>query len=161
MAYYTSISTPGDDQTWHCFMAQYNLPFITTPLFVSNSLADLTQVEGVLELGCNPTAPNGQPGSCNATQLAALNGLRMSMIANAAPVLSSTIHGAFLAECYIHVIQDDDGAWNGIVVAGQTQADTFWAWYSGCNPSGLPGKTQPRVVDGPWGSNPTCAKYTP
>ena len=39
LAYYT----PTND-TWRCFFAEYTLPFIKTPLFVSQDLADSWQV---------------------------------------------------------------------------------------------------------------------
>jgi O-palmitoleoyl-L-serine hydrolase len=156
VAYYAALSNAtGQDEGWHCFMAPYLLPFVTTPLFVSNFLADITQQMGILDLGCSPTVPAGQPGACNSTQIDALNGLRLSMISALAPVLSSTRNGAFLAECSVHVIEDDDGAWQGIEVQGQTQAETFAAWWKGGD-----GMTLSHVVDGAWGTNPTCGRYT-
>ena len=60
-------STPGS--AWRCFMPQYALPYITTPLFVANSAADAAQMALIMKLGCSPAVAN----SCNASQLAYLD----------------------------------------------------------------------------------------
>jgi len=45
---------------------------------------------------------------------------------------------------------DVDRSWNHTIVAGQTQIDTFHAWYTGDT------SKQTLVIDGPWGSNTSC-----
>lgn len=89
VAYYSA--QPGD-QLWKCFTAPYTLPFIKTPLFVANSLADAWQASNIMAFPCNPT----QPGSCNASAIAYLDSFRQAMVDQLAPVLESETHGAFL-----------------------------------------------------------------
>lgn len=132
--------------TWHCFMAQYTLPFIKTPLFVSNSLADQWQASNIMDLGCNPT----QSGSCSAAQINYLQAFRNIMINDLEPLTSSKTNGCFLQSCFVHVVIDITKSWNGTLVGGQTMIDTFWAWYTGSSAKSW------QAIDGPWGGNPTC-----
>ena len=78
-------------------------------------------------------------------------------------VLSSTVHGAYLQECDRHLVIESRRCWTDLRVQQVTQRDVFQAWYE----SGRSGNTghrqvaaQPRVpavvVDGEWGTNPTC-----
>jgi hypothetical protein len=105
-------------------------------------------------------------------QIAYLNNFRLQMIAALQPILSKPGNGVFLLECFVHVVEDDSGAWNGIVVQGQTQVQTFTNWLRGGS-----GSTQAsycvshllrsishhhilfQAIDGVWDSNPTCNKY--
>jgi hypothetical protein len=150
------LSTPPEPGLQYlCLFPQYLLPYLeaSLPLFVSQSMADAAQQGFVMNLGCNPVEPTG-PGHCNASQIAYLNNFRVQMLDALQPVLQSKLAGAFLPECSIHVIEDNDGAWTQFVVKNQTQRDTVRAWYMH-NTSLLS-----RVVDGQWGSNPTCKFYT-
>lgn len=142
-----AYSNPADQ--WRCYTAPYTLPFIKTPLFIMNSLADQWQAGNIMGLPCNPT----QPGSCNASMLAYLNGFRLQMLTNLQPLFNNGRNGAFLQECLVHVVEDVDGSWNGIQVQGQKQYETFRAWFFG------DASKQWTVVDGEWGSNPTCGAY--
>jgi hypothetical protein len=120
---------------------------------VSQSLADVAQQYFAL-LGCDPNDTSG-PNKCDAKQIAFLDLFRNEMIAALAPIINdpSGRYGLFTAECSIHVIEDDDGSWAAVRVDGQLQWETFRAWYT--HDTG-----QKRVViDGPWGSNPTCSAY--
>jgi len=104
-----------------------------------------------MELGCDPTITGVD--ACSSAQIAYLNNFRDQMLEKLAGLIYSEFGGAFLPECFIHVVQDVDGAWNGIRVGGQTQVETFTAWYNGVT-------TKEKVVfDGVWGSNPTCSLY--
>jgi hypothetical protein len=75
------------------------------------------------------------------------------MISDMIPNLSAS-SGAWLPECYVHPLTDDDHYWAKVVVpsgGGQRASDVFQAWYE-------KGETGPSVVrvDAPlWGSN-TC-----
>lgn len=155
-----------------CFYPQFSLPFASarTPLFVANSMADLAQASVVMNLGCNPV----MKGSCSAQQIGYLNGFRAAMIDALAPVLRSDVHGAFLVECFVHVLENDDAQFSKVLVQNQTLRDTMAAWLPGAlrrgsAAGGLGGlehpadpSTAPRriVVDGEWtlagSSNPTC-----
>ncbi len=136
---------PADQ--WRCFVAPYTLPFVKTSLFISNAIPDAWQGPNIMALPCSP-------GSCpnNATEQAVeayLRGFRLTMINGLAPVISSPRHGGFLQACYAHVVEDVDHSWAQVLVKGQTQAQTFAAWWNGGSSSRI-------VVDGDWGTNPTC-----
>lgn len=141
---------PGGEG-WKCFMAPYTLPFLKTPTFVSNSLFDAWQAGNVMGLGCNPT----QASSCSPTQLVYWNSFRVWMLSALSPVSApGSPHGGFLQACDVHVVEDIDHSWNGVSVAGQTQAETWAAWFYGAQRPGLP-----LALDGPWNGtrgNPTC-----
>ena len=149
---------------WRCLFSPDMLPFIATPrVFVANFMADSAQQEGILALGCDPTKPPAPaPRGCNATQFAALANLRTVIIEMLRRyVLEDPRRGAFLAECSDHVIEDDSGAFSAILVQNQTFSQTFAAWYSGAA-GGEGGRAPPllrAVVDGEWGTNPTCGRY--
>jgi hypothetical protein len=147
---------PEPDARYLCMFPQYILPHIdaTVPLFISQSLADSTQQSFVMRLGCDPKNAT-PPGVCNQSQLEYLHTFRREAITALAPVLNSPSRGAFTAECSIHVIVNNDGSWSEVAVQGQTQATTFDAWYA--NSTSL----SQRVIDGPWGSNPSCHLYSP
>lgn len=123
-------------------------------LFISQSMADVAQQYFVL-LGCDPSIASG-PEACDAKQLAFLDNFRLQMISALQPVINGPTgrYGLFAPECSIHVIEDDDGSWAAVRVEGQTQRETFQAWYAG------DAGRRSIVVDGVWGSNPTCAAYT-
>jgi len=150
-----AAQAPGDGHL--CFYPQVSLPYTATPLFVSNSLADLAQATAVMGLNCTPTTR----GSCSAAQLAYLNEFRVAMLAGLAPVLASDAGGAWLPECFVHVLENDDYEWAGVLVTGQTQRETFAAWFA-ARAGGAPAPAVfAKAVDGGWGvngsSNPTCA----
>lgn len=78
---------------WKCFMAEYALPHVTTPLFISQSLVDSWQASHVMALPCNP----GDGAGCNASMTSYLNGFRAAMLQRLQPVLrEGSVHGAFL-----------------------------------------------------------------
>jgi hypothetical protein len=131
-------------------------------------MADAWAASNIMALPCNPegpppprtddegTAAGGNAadfpvGACNATAVAYLNSYRQRMLDSLAPVLSSRTHGAFLQECFVHVVEDVDRSWNGTLVSGQTQAATFQRWYAGTGPAAAP-----IAIDGPWGGQATC-----
>jgi len=127
------LAAKAAGDAWMCVMAPYLLPFITTPLFVSQSFADSWQSGAVMSLPC-------APGTCkdNATEAAVeayMAGFRLEMLAQLAPVLNSAgRHGAFVSSCFEHGTAEHDGAWAQWRVENQTQAATFAMWYSGDGP---------------------------
>lgn len=140
------IADHTTEEAWKCFMAPYTLPYMRLPVFISNSLADAWQASNIMNLPCNP-------GSCgNATieaqVIAYLHQFRTTMIEFLQPIMTSP-HGGFLQSCFVHVVQDIDHSWNGVLINGQTQGETFAAWLLG-------GQGNPLAIDGDWGTNPTC-----
>ena len=102
------------NDTWKCFFAEANLPYITTPLFVTQDLVDSWQMANVLALGCNPNAASGA-GACSAAQLAAMEAFRVDMLAKFAPLAANPANGGFLSTCYQHCHQNIAGVvrWEG------------------------------------------------
>ncbi len=142
----------GGGDPRRCYLAPHALPFVQTPLFISNALTDSCALSFLMELLCDPR----QPGSCSAAQLKYVSAYRASMLGVVAPVLAANArHGAFLQACWTHIVEDDAVAWGSTLVQGQTQVETFAAWWEGGGGSGSGSRTV--VVDGEWGSNPTCS----
>lgn len=148
------LANPPEGLDYLCAFPQNLLGFLAPDLnlFISQSLADEAQQGFIMNLGCDPSSQGG-PHVCNSSQLLYLDSFRLQMLTALQPVLRSPTYGLFALECSIHVIEDNDGAWNAVMVEKQTQAETFSAWYSH-------GASARQVVDGVWGSNPTCSKYT-
>ena len=130
-----------------CYNAAYTIPFISTPLFVSNSLADAWQAGNIMALPCNP-------GSCGdkgkeAAVEAYLATFRSQMISALAPVVGRRDSGGFLQSCFVHVVEDV-GAFATVKIANTTQSQAFAAWLM------QSGDDARRRIDGLWSSNPTC-----
>lgn len=165
-----------------CALSQHLLAAVdpALPLFVSQFSADSAQLSWVMGLRCGPETPMSLPppapagaNPCTKRKVAYLNGFRARMIEALAPVLRSRspLHGAWVAECGLHIVSSSDGGWAAVSVQNQTQRETVRAWYAragGRTRSGSqaaaaadPGAALlwPRVVDGEWGTNPTCKLY--
>ena len=90
----------GSGTDWKCFIAPEVLPYIKTPIFVSNSLSDAWQAGAIMGLGCSPQAE----GKCSPAQMTYLSNFRAQMRAGLAPVLApGSPHGGFLQGCFVHV----------------------------------------------------------
>ncbi len=141
-----------------CYLAPHALPYIRTPLFIANSLVDSCALDYLMVLGCDPR----EAGNCTPAQLGYVSQYRANMLGVVAPVLAANAaHGAFLQACWTHIVEDDEVSWTRTTVQGQTQVDTFGAWWAGVAAGGGGGRRgaglKTVVVDGEWGSNPTCS----
>jgi hypothetical protein len=136
------------NDTWRCFFAEANLPYITTPLFVTQDLVDSWQMSNVLRIPCNLRATTG-PTVCNSTELAAISAFRASMLAAYKPLLTSPVNGGYLSACYQHCHQNIDGVWEQELVSNATVRDLFHRWFTGAGGERV-------VVDGEFGSNSHC-----
>ena len=136
---------------WRCFHAQYTLPFIRTPLFISNSAVDSWSAWNIMGLRCNPGA---QGAGCGERERAYLDSFQEEMLRVLAPALAPpSLHGAFIQSCFVHVVANVDASWAGTHVQGQTQAETFRAWYTGAGGGGA----ATSAIDAPrYGSNSEC-----
>ena len=131
---------------WKCFIAPEILPFIQTPLFISNSLTDSWQAGNIMNIGCDPT----HAGGCSAAQLQYLSQFRTDMLTALAPVTrTGSPHGGFLQGCFAHVVEDVQ-SWTNVIIGGATQSETFWNWFTGNSNGSLQIGTFPPF------SNPTC-----
>ena len=151
-----SARAPSD--AWLCFRADVALGYAATPLFISNSITDATQLGLVLDLGCSP-----QAGSCSAAQLAYLDAFSTAMIDNLSAALHSpsSRNGAFLVACVVHVLEGLDGAWARIPVQGVTQAQAFANWWTGATdgPHAVIDALWTQGAGKPYGGNPACGEY--
>jgi len=138
----------GSSDGYLCYLAPHVLPYVSTPLFISNSLTDSCALEYLMEIGCDPLSP----GNCSQGQLSYISQYRANMLGILEPVFkANSRHGGFLQSCWNHIVEDDSISWGSTRVQNQTQSQTFSAWWKG---SGAP---HTLVVDGEWGSNPTCS----
>jgi len=144
-----AYSAVNASETWRCFMAQYNLPFVQTPLFVINSLADAWQASNIMQIGCNPSSD--AKAACSPTQLAYLTGFSTEMLNRMLPRLSPA-SAAWLPECFVHPLAETDKYWGSVLVGGDTAGRLFERWYTApaSNASGVPLVRADAPV---WGSN--------
>ena len=137
-------ATPAD-RRWQCFMAQYTLPFITTPTFVVNSQHDQWQSQNILAPNtvtepavstysafapciAKPTA------GCNATQAVQWTqyaGQFLDALAVArAATPAGRQHGGVITSCPIHTTLIG-GLSHRITVAGKTLYEHIADWVEG------------------------------
>ena len=146
----TALSEPNG---WRCMMAQYTVPFVTTPLFMAEGMYDSWQLPSILWLKCGKPTPEK---SCNAKQLEAFLEFGQSMNSTLVPLAEQSDRGCFLDACIVHIqsLFEDGDHWNTWTVQGQTLRQTFGNFYFN-----RPGPK--RLVDAqPWPSNPSCPVYT-
>ena len=140
----------ASNDTWKCFFAEENLPYITTPLFATQDMVDSWQMSNILKLPCNPTASSGA-SVCNSTYLADMQAFRDDMLAKLQPLASNPANGGFLSACVQHCHQNIDAVWTQELVQNQSVTETFWAWWSGASPG-----VKTLVIDGDFKSNAHC-----
>ncbi|XP_051123039.1 pectin acetylesterase 9-like [Andrographis paniculata] len=123
-----------------CFMPQYTLPYIKTPLFVLNTAYDVYQIRHIL------VPPSADPegawtrckqnlADCTADQISALQGFRKYMLETLRPLLSnSTGGGAFINSCFAHCQSESQDTWlapDSPRVNNKTIPQTVGNWYFG------------------------------
>jgi hypothetical protein len=97
-------------EPWRCYLPEFSLPFIKTPLLVSNSAIDMWGLLNVLGLGCIPTMNNqsfNHFSPCNPAEWALLQGWWASFHNKLTPALDTTRHSAWIASCFVHEINVD------------------------------------------------------
>lgn len=105
-------------------MAQYTLPHIATPFFMSQDLDDSWQMTNIYQLPCQPFVP----GNCSAAQHVLLDSYRQDMLKALQPLLSSPTNGGFLSTCVQHCHQNIDTCWLQSLVQAQNLQDSFVSW---------------------------------
>ena len=75
----------AEGQYQDCFFAAVAFQHLATPVFVTNSMIDAWQLGNVLQVGCNLQV--GSAGSCQATQLAAIENWRTDFLKAMQPVI--------------------------------------------------------------------------
>ena len=146
-----------------CFMAQYTLPFIQTPIFIANSFVDSWQGENIMGLKCDPKT------TCTDTEITYMNNFRAQMLSNSslAGFLLNPNAGAYLCECYVRIIKqflsyinklyyqvhplvNYDQFWVDVKVQGNAMGSVFKNWYTRDHSGPWV------VIDGEWGSDSQC-----
>jgi len=128
-----------------CGISQHGAPFVQTPMFVMNSLADAWQLQNLLKLDC---FQNGSLVNCSEDESAALDNFRLKMISDLRTgVLNKPGNGAFLPTCLTHCGACTDVFWDKTMVHSFQLQTAFGDWYFHRT-----AKT-PIVIDGPWPSN--------
>jgi hypothetical protein len=134
---------PADQ--YHCGGAEHTAQFVTTPMFVMNSLSDSYQFQHGLMLDCfqNATLVN-----CSKDELHAIARFRKTMIRELKhKVLNKPWNGAYLPTCLTHCGACTDPFWAQTNVHNVHLRDAFSSWYF------QKSKSQEIVIDGPWPSN--------
>jgi hypothetical protein len=160
-----AASKPVSEQ-WQCFMAQYTLPHIKTPLFLVNSMVDEWQAQNILApntitepavstYGAFKPCILDPVAGCNATQAAQWTGFAGQFLAAleaakaATPAPQAALHGGIVTSCPIHTTMIG-GLSHRIKVGGVSLYEAVSAWVAG--------KGQQWTVDVPFPGNPTCPK---
>ena len=136
-------------EQWHCFFAEYTLPFITSPLFMTQDLDDSWQMSNIYDIPCKPYI------NCNATEMQGLQDYRTEMLASLTALTSSPTNGAYLSACYQHCHQNVN-SWDKELINNVTVAEAFESWWSrsGTVPrmtiDGLFNNTQHTCQDSPY-----------
>lgn len=116
---------PGEE--WHCFLAQYTLPFIRTPFLAVNSFYDAWQWGNVLRIpsSCSPS----DLSTCTDAERASIHALRDTMLGNLSAAVPSG-SGFFTYSCVTHCGQFlHDGRWAELSSQGVSLRDAFAKWY--------------------------------
>jgi O-palmitoleoyl-L-serine hydrolase len=133
-----AVGAVNASETWRCFLAEVTLPYISTPLFITNSLVDAWQASNIMDLPCTPSSAPVRVNAlaaelaapCAAPQYKYLADFSTAMLQRMVPQLS-TASAAFLVECFVHPVADNDHYWGGVTVAGTTAGQLFAQWYAG------------------------------
>lgn len=144
-------STPASQQ-WRCFMAEYTLPFVQTPMFFLNSFQD--QYQAMTMLAPEPASVNNSGGvveyapfvacthtpqtGCNATQYTQWLGLGTQFLQRLRAAITasnaSVGHGGYITSCPTHgscVFGRCSSVRLGGAADGLTGRDALVQWYTG------------------------------
>ena len=133
-------------EEWKCFMAQYTLPFIKTPLYIVNSMSDSWVTQNIMGIYCNPSMDTN---TCTEEELAFFDTFRQEIlnIPQLKQYISKSTSGLWLCECWAHSVLNFDNYWLLTEVQGSNIRKSFNNWYLGKNPETW------IAIDGQWGSN--------
>ena len=144
------------DDAYKCFIGQYAVNYVKTPLFITNSLYDVYQHYRFMVLQCNPV-PGATHGVCNKNHIKYMNNYRDTMVETIEKYLQTHPEsGAWAVSCWSHPIKNHENFWDEIK-AGQSKSvaatlkKTFNAWYE--DEGNNSGDSKFIKIDGQWGSN--------
>lgn len=147
-------NAPTSPDGWKCFMAQYVVPYIKSPLFIAEGMYDSWQLGNVLQLPCGHPTPEK---TCNADELAGFLDYGKTMNATITSVVQGQGRGAFVSACIVHcqtIFNEGEDRWAAWNISGVRPRDAFGNFYFG--------RTGPTVVidSAPYPSNPSCPIWT-
>ncbi|CAD6211991.1 unnamed protein product [Miscanthus lutarioriparius] len=125
------------DNAYLCFFPQFALPNIRTPFFILNSAYDVYQFHHIL---VPPSSdPRGHwshcksdPGACNTSQIATLQGLRSAMLSSLKQFESKPKAGMFINSCFEHCQSELQDTWfapNSPLIDNKEIAEVVDDWY--------------------------------
>jgi hypothetical protein len=123
------IGQYSKDESWRCFMAQYTLPFIKTPVFVANSLMDSWSARNIMGLTCDPSGKNSS-AICTEDEQAYVAKWREAFVSTLSPFLGKPGAGAWLVNCYQHPIVDEIHYWSEVTIQQTDLHSTFASWHA-------------------------------
>jgi len=137
------------DQQWHCIMAPYTYPHISTPLFILNSKYDSWQLDNVLDLSCIPW--DGTPSNCSPQNVQAFLDFGNTTQNTIISMFNATKDGMWVDSCIQHCQCLDNGsvlAWVNITIDSTTPVQAFYNWLT-------TGKSA-YMDTTPYGNNKSC-----
>ncbi|XP_038053007.1 pectin acetylesterase 11-like isoform X2 [Patiria miniata] len=129
-----------------CFFAQHTYPYLTTPVFVVNSVYDSWTLKNILGVRCRPS-------KCNEKDLGVIEKHRRTFLQRMDQVNRYDKNGMFLTSCYAHLLTCVDSPWMTYKVAGRTAREAFADWYYERT---TPAETRDVDCDSNLTCNPTC-----
>ena len=109
------------DDAYKCFIGQYAINYVKTPMFITNSLYDVYQHYRFMVLQCNPV-PGATHGVCNKNHITYMNNYRDTMVDTIEKYLKEHPEsGAWAVSCWIHPIKNHENFWDDIK-AGESKA---------------------------------------
>ena len=110
------------NQTWKCFIPQYFLSYIQTPLFVIQSYVDAYQIDNLMKVKCTKD-------DCNKKEMQYIDSLRKEvfMIVN---FKINSKSGYWVTGCPHHTLAHHEDTWGNIKVKNQLLRDAYLSWYN-------------------------------
>ncbi|NP_001346598.1 Pectin acetylesterase 9 isoform 1 [Zea mays] len=131
------LSSTSTDNAYLCFFPQFALANIRTPFFILNSAYDVYQFHHILvppssDPGGHWSRCKSDPGGCNATQIATLQGLRSGMLTSLRQFKSKPEAGMFINSCFAHCQSELQDTWfapNSPSIDNKKIAEVVGDWY--------------------------------
>ena len=129
---------------YRCFFPQYSLPFVTTPVFLVNSLYDSWQIGSLSNVSCICDFD-----ACSSAEKSFIEKFRKKTLNALRSVFDLKETAVFADACLLHSQCPLDDRWTKVQVGNVTIAQAFVDWYRG--------KVEDRFkIDDPYPSNLTC-----
>lgn len=133
------------DEGWRCLFPQFSLPYVTSQIFLLNSLYDTWQIAYLSDVPCVYDMK-----TCSSAELSYIMNFREKTLHGLHGVLShSNSIGVFADSCFVHAQSVLNNLWTKIRVENVAACQAFADWYRGSSMKRL-------RIDKPYPSNPTC-----